>query len=47
MIRYNPEVSKVKHYALENPFTDRECDRLNELYPFVYKNYIDSELDQI
>ena len=37
----------IKHYALENPFTDRSFKGLKKLYPFSSKNYINTSIDDI
>jgi hypothetical protein len=40
-------VKIIKHYALENPFTDRSFKGLKKLYPFSSKNYINTSIDDV
>ena len=40
-------VHKVRHFALEDPYTDKSFgNRLEELYPTAYKNYNGTEIDE-
>ncbi len=41
------KAKQIKHYALENPFTDRSFKGLKKLYPFSSKNYINTSIDDI